>query len=539
MSINITSIFLMSVLVLGFASYPSALPDLGQDITNSQLPLGNVAFAQEAIEVELKEEIGISTEEETEEETEGEENGEEAEDKDEIELEGILTVISGNSFTLEKEDGTFVTILTDGNTKFEEGVTLSILNGLEVEVDAVEIDGVLFATEIELEEENGEEEADEKELEGMITDVSGNSFTLEKEDGTSVTILTDGNTKFEDDTGLVDLNGKDVEVEVVSTEAGLLAIEIELEEYEGDEENGEDGNGDKTEICHVPPGNPSKAHTITIGAPAAIKHLRSHDGDVLGPCAGITFGTAKGEIYVGEQQSASEARLAEKEARLADKQAEREAKLAEKQAEGESRLAEKQMEFEARLAEKESQALQRADELIQRLEQRIADLELRLQTLLNKVETGEYFGTVPKIDPVLHSYSISIDGIASSLFDESVTTDVSGEIFIENLVTTSKVSKFKVTGGEIFVGDNIYDVVFGKARISSSGPSGEKDSMVLILQAMDTEGNTNTIRLGLNFGSALEGDFGVEPIELETVSNSKISGQWSLNVSGELSLLQS
>ncbi len=73
MSISITSIFLMSVLVLGFASYPSALPNLGQDITNSQLPLGNVAFAQEEIEVELTEEVGISdveAEVEAEEETE-------------------------------------------------------------------------------------------------------------------------------------------------------------------------------------------------------------------------------------------------------------------------------------------------------------------------------------------------------------------------------------------------------------------------------------------------------------------------------------
>jgi len=165
-------------------------------------------------------------------------------------------------------------------------------------------------------------------------------------------------------------------------------------------------------------------------------------------------------------------------------------------------------------------------------------LELRLQTLLNKVETGEYFGNVPKIDPVLHSYSISIDGTASSLFDESVTSDVAGEIFIENLVTASKVSKFKVTGGEIFVGDNIYDVVFGKARISSSGSSGEKDSMVLIVQTIDSEGNGNTIRLTLDFESALEGDFGTEPIELEIIKNSKISGQWSLSASGQLSLLQ-
>jgi len=445
MSINISSIFLMSVLVLGLASYPSALPNLGQDITNSQLTLGNVAFAQEEFKVELKEEIGISEEVEEAEETE-----EAEEEEEEVELKGTITEISGTSFTLETEDDGICTINTDGNTQFEDFAEFSVLTV-----------------------------GDEVEVEGALTE-----------------------------------------------DCVLLATEIELEE-----ENGEDGNGgppgDKTVICHVPPGNPSKAHTITIGEPAANKHLLFHVGDVIGPCDGQAFSTAKGEIYMGEKQSESQARLAEKEVRLAEKQADREA-----------RLAEKQMDFEARLAEKESQALQRADELIQRLEQRIADLEQRLQTLLNKVETGEYFGNVPKIDPVLHSYSISIDGTASSLFDESVTTDVSGEIFIENLVTTSKVSKFKVTGGEIFVGDNIYDVVFGKARISSSGPSGEKDSMVLILQAMDTEGNTNTIRLGLNFGSALEGDFGTEPIELETVSNSKISGQWSLNVSGELFLLQ-
>ncbi len=61
--------------------------------------------------------------------------------------------------------------------------------------------------------------------------------------------------------------------------------------------------------------------------------------------------------------------------------------------------------------------------------------------------------------------------------------------------------------------------------------------MVLILQAMDTEGNTNTIRLGIDFDSALEGDFGTEPIELEIIKNSKISGQWSLSASGQLSLL--
>ena len=424
----------MSVLVLGFVSYPSILS------------LGNVAFAQEEIEVELTEEVGISAEEQTE-----AEEAEEAEEEKGIEIE------------VEIEDG---------------------IAKIEVEFDGQEL-------EFELEETDRDSIIDE---------------IIER-------------------TGLTREQIEDV-----------IKFEVEEEEEE-DQEERERPFGEKEVICHIPPGNPSKAHTITVGGHAVDRHL-AH-GDVIGPCDGQEFSSTERLAKLGEKQAEREARLAEKQAEREAKLAEREAMLEEKESERESRLAEKRMEFEARLAEKETKALQRAEELIQKLEQRITDLEQRLQTLLNKVETGEYFGNVPKIDPVLHSYSISIDGIASSLFDESVTTDVSGEIFIENLVTTSKVSKFKVTGGEIFVGDNIYDVVFGKARISSSGPSGEKDSMVLILQAMDTEGNTNTIRLGLNFGSALEGDFGAEPIELETVSNSKISGQWSLNVSGELSLLQS
>jgi hypothetical protein len=40
---------------------------------------------------------------------------------------------------------------------------------------------------------------------------------------------------------------------------------------------------DKVTICHVPPGNPANAHTITVGAPAVPAHL-AH-GDTLGPCA--------------------------------------------------------------------------------------------------------------------------------------------------------------------------------------------------------------------------------------------------------------
>ncbi|WP_375760325.1 hypothetical protein [Corallococcus exercitus] len=39
-------------------------------------------------------------------------------------------------------------------------------------------------------------------------------------------------------------------------------------------------------LCHIPPGNPANAHTITVGAPAGAAHLRH--GDRLGACDGET-----------------------------------------------------------------------------------------------------------------------------------------------------------------------------------------------------------------------------------------------------------
>jgi hypothetical protein len=40
----------------------------------------------------------------------------------------------------------------------------------------------------------------------------------------------------------------------------------------------------KTTICHVPPGNPGNAHTITISDNAVDRHLANHPGDRIGPC---------------------------------------------------------------------------------------------------------------------------------------------------------------------------------------------------------------------------------------------------------------
>jgi hypothetical protein len=62
-----------------------------------------------------------------------------------------------------------------------------------------------------------------------------------------------------------------------------------LSGQQGEDRNG--GNG-KVTICHIPPGNPANAHTITVGASAVKAHL-AH-GDDIGPCGGGGGGSGGG-----------------------------------------------------------------------------------------------------------------------------------------------------------------------------------------------------------------------------------------------------
>jgi hypothetical protein len=196
-----------------------------------------------------------------------------------------------------------------------------------------------------------------------------------------------------------------------------------------------------------------------------------------------------------------------------------------------------QAKIAERMAKKEMKAQEKAEETILELQQKIDQLEQRLQNLIDRFETGEYFGIIPVQEPVTTSFSISFAGSATSLNDDSIVTDVDGEIFLETLVTSSDSTKFRITGGDLLVGDTFYDFVIGKARASSSGTSGEKDSMLILGEVIDDEGNVSTIKILIDAANLLSGDF-LEPIDLELLPQSKIAKQWSLSASGQLFLLQ-
>lgn len=47
---------------------------------------------------------------------------------------------------------------------------------------------------------------------------------------------------------------------------------------------GQHDDPNKCTICHVPPGHPAHAQTLTISCSAVEAHLKHHPGDCLGPC---------------------------------------------------------------------------------------------------------------------------------------------------------------------------------------------------------------------------------------------------------------
>ncbi len=49
------------------------------------------------------------------------------------------------------------------------------------------------------------------------------------------------------------------------------------------------GKNEKVTICHIPPGNPANAHTITVSVNALDAHL-AH-GDTQGPCPATSVDT--------------------------------------------------------------------------------------------------------------------------------------------------------------------------------------------------------------------------------------------------------
>ncbi|HTM39617.1 MAG TPA: DUF5666 domain-containing protein [Terriglobales bacterium] len=130
---------------------------------------------------------------------------------------GVVSLVSGASFTLNVgQGGTPLVFTTDANTRFDEGASLATLMNMIVKVEGTtKADGTLYAKEVE-----GMEDGHGADVDGLVTSVQGNptsQLSVMAQDGSGsgvdnshigVTLTADvSQAQFRVDTSNVDTSG--------------------------------------------------------------------------------------------------------------------------------------------------------------------------------------------------------------------------------------------------------------------------------------------------------------------------------------------
>ncbi|MCH8914955.1 MAG: hypothetical protein IIA82_03815 [Thaumarchaeota archaeon] len=123
---------------------------------------------------------------------------EDDDDEDEIELKGFLRDNGDGTFDLTNEDETetiAAAIAVDDETEIDDDLSLSELDGLEVEVDAIDTDAGLLATEIEFDDYSGSSSDDDSDNSGSSSDDdSDNSGSSSDDDSDNSGSSSDDNS---------------------------------------------------------------------------------------------------------------------------------------------------------------------------------------------------------------------------------------------------------------------------------------------------------------------------------------------------------
>ena len=200
-----------------------------------------------------------------------------------------------------------------------------------------------------------------------------------------------------------------------------------------------------------------------------------------------------------------------------------------------AKLADKLQRKEAKLAQpiedRQAKGLQKSKEIKEQLLQKIDQLKPNQKALLKKVESGEYLGPTLGGDSYTGTYTLvfAMDKVTATAIGNSDEIDtVVGHIDMKNVVTRSNNLKLEVIGCDLYV-DVEYYCAFGKARQTSSGPGGDKYSMVIIafLQDIDSLEKLGTIKIFLNTKTPLNklGDGDSVDVVIRA-PQSRIGHQW-------------
>src|SRR3989338_8884628 len=186
------------------------------------------------------------------------------------------------------------------------------------------------------------------------------------------------------------------------------------------------------------------------------------------------------------------------------------------------KLSQKSKKLEEKLTKK-------SEEIQKKLTAKSNKLDLRTKNIVDKINDGKYMGEKINSYDYAETYELVFDSVSTStLNDKSQTSSLTGKMSFSTYDKSKSDLKLELDECEITVDDIVYNCGFGKARTVSSGPSGAKDSLVIVAFLED-----DILEVHTTLKNFLNSDIPINKIEQSHVSilgpQSKILNLWFLN----------
>ena len=136
--------------------------------------------------------------------------------------------------------------------------------------------------------------------------------------------------------------------------------------------------------------------------------------------------------------------------------------------------------LEDKLTKSEEKFAKKSEKIREKLLEKSEKLDSRTQKILDKINEGNYLGEKIGSSTISETYELVFDFDATKISDQTQTSPISGFMSFTTFDKSKSNLKLELQECRITVGDVPYNCGFGKARTSSSGNSGAKDSLVIL-----------------------------------------------------------
>ncbi|MFB5606491.1 MAG: hypothetical protein ACE5RG_00155, partial [Candidatus Nitrosomaritimum yanchengensis] len=179
-------------------------------------------------------------------------------------------------------------------------------------------------------------------------------------------------------------------------------------------------------------------------------------------------------------------------------------------------------------------AKERAKILVSSMEEKPKESNQRFNDILLKAKANGYLSTKTSTDATVKSYSLNLDGMAHS--QSKTASSLEGSLYLESMEKGSKVSKYKISGGQILIDGENYDILFGKARATSNSSTKVGSNMVLIAEVMKPSGEVTTMKILMQSDSSLNAQTDSSTWSVMN-PQSKIAGSWKMDAQATMSMI--